>query len=107
MYLVELPERGEFDGGFDVAFKQNGQHHDADGRTAAQTRIDPDVVRRDIGYQDTFLFARALADQALAELEAFGDTAFNRVAGQEGHHSGVFRVFRHVEGAMLGADQWR
>ena len=66
--IAELAERRQLDGGLHVAFKQHRQHHDADRRRAAQAGIDPDVIARNVRYQDALLLLGALPDQSLADL---------------------------------------
>ena len=67
---IELLHRGKFHHGFDLAFKEDGQHHDVSGRRLAQPRINVHVIRRDVGQENALLFQRGLADQTFTETEA-------------------------------------
>ncbi len=84
MDVVELTERGEFDYGLHVAFKQRRQNNDADGRVAAQAGVDFYIVAGDIADQDALFFAGALADQAFSDPELHRDVAFIRWHSRRG-----------------------
>ena len=66
-------EGSEFDNGHQIAFKQNGQGDNVERSRFAQTRIDLNIVFRDIGQENGFAFQSALPNQAFAQLKSIGN----------------------------------
>ena len=73
MDFTEPAERSQFDHRLHLSFKQHRQHDDVQRRRFAETRVDADVVGRDLREQDALLLERALPDQALAIVERLAE----------------------------------
>ena len=63
-------DRGELDDRLDLVLEQHRQHHDVLRHHLEQRRADRHRMGRHRGDQHAPLVGRALADQALAELDA-------------------------------------
>ena len=110
MNVAELSKGSQLDGGLHVTFKQHRQNHNAHRSGAAQTGVDPDITARHVLNEDALLLSGALADQALSDLELFGDAVaiVDGIAGQELQFSGLFFPrLRNIECPVLGAHEWR
>ena len=72
---AEALERRELEHALDLAFEDDRQHEDVLRRRRAEPGEDRDVVERHVRQQDLLLLDRALADEALAQLELAADRA--------------------------------
>jgi hypothetical protein len=67
--LVELVERGELDHRLHLILKQGRQDAHAGRLGVAETRTDPDEVRRNVLQEDRSAIRRGLTDQTFAKVE--------------------------------------
>src|SRR5438128_9516615 len=70
MDVREAVERGELDDRLDLTLEQHRQHDDVERLGLAESRGNLDVVARHVVEHDRLTLERALADEALAGLEA-------------------------------------
>ena len=109
MRRAEALEAGQLDDRLDLALEDDRQDDDVVRRRLAQAARDRDVFLRWIHQQDALLLERALADEALAELELVRDglALDERVARQELQERVLPARVERVEDRLLRADDRR
>ena len=106
--IAELVEGCKLDNGFNLSFEHHGQDDDAERGSFAQAARDFDVIVRDVGKDEAFLFESALSYQSFAGVEAVGNgLAFAIRIAREQLHDGFFAFGRvvDIEDALLRVDQ--
>ncbi len=72
----------QFNDRLGLAFIQHRQHYHIGGPCSAEGGMDGRVILWHLGQEYTLLFPRALADEAVAELNLVGQILFIRVGGE-------------------------
>src|SRR3989475_10559910 len=102
MDVREAVERGELDDRLDLTLEQHRQHDDVERLGLAESRGNLDVVARHVGERERLTLERALADAALASLEAVREVpAFRVRVAREQPEIRYSVAFVEVEHAVL------
>ena len=110
MDLAEAVERSELDYRFHFFFEQHRQHDDVQRRRFTKSRVDVDIVVRNIGQKNSLLLQDALSDQSVALPEFIREILAVRVGiTTKQFHERLRFLLRliDVEHALLRVDQRR